>query len=214
MISTAALVIGILSSSFFGSWHCAAMCGPIATLMSTRNSLVAYHLGRMISYTLLGIVAGGLGQVFLNSDFILLRWVSSAVLALILISSGLNLIWPKFFSDKMALTPWSHKVLLLIKKLQAFHIGRSGFVVGLLTALLPCGWLYTYVVAAMATKSPWAGALTLFLFWLGGLPSLSAVPFMVRKTVQAAGLRQQRIAGLVLVVAGIYSIASFMFLHH
>ena len=102
---------------------------------------------------------------------------------------------------------------MLIKRLQAFHIGHSGFVVGLLTALLPCGWLYTYVVAAIATKSPWAGALTLFLFWLGGLPALSAVPFMIRKAVQEAGLRQQRIAGAVLVAAGIYSIASFMYLH-
>lgn len=213
MISTVALVVGILSSSFFGSWHCAAMCGPIATLMSTRNSLVAYHLGRLVSYCLLGLFAGSLGQIFLNSDFIALRWISSVLLALILISSGAALLWPGFFSQRLALAPWSHKILLLIKKLQAFHIGRSGFVVGLLTALLPCGWLYTYVVAAMATRSAWAGTLTLFLFWLGGLPALSAVPFMIRNAVQSAGLRQQRIAGTVLVIAGIYSIASFMFMH-
>ncbi len=213
MIITVTLVLGILSSSFLGSWHCAGMCGPIATLMSTRNSLWIYHLGRLISYVSMGALAGALGQVFLTSSFVSLRWISSGLLALILILSGINLIFPRFISEKMKLTNFSHKILMLIKRLQAFHVGHSGFVVGLLTALLPCGWLYTYVVAAISTKSPWAGALTLFLFWLGGLPALSAVPFMIRKAVQEAGLRQQRIAGAVLVAAGIYSIASFMYLH-
>lgn len=213
MIPTLALVLGILSSSFFGSWHCAAMCGPIATLMSTRNSLLAYHLGRLFSYVFLGILAGLLGQFFLKSDFVSLRWISSLVLAFILVCSGLSLIFPDLFKKISHLTAWSHKVFSLIKKLQAFHIGHSGFVIGLLTALLPCGWLYTYVTAAVASRSPWAGALTLFLFWLGGLPSLSAVPAMIRQTVLSAGLRQQRIAGSVLILAGLYSIVSFMFFH-
>ncbi|WP_415063562.1 sulfite exporter TauE/SafE family protein [Bdellovibrio sp.] len=213
MISTTFLALGILSSSFFGSWHCAGMCGPIATLMSTRKSLWSYNLGRLISYTLLGTIAGGVGQVFLNSDFVALRWISSGLLALILLGTGLSMIFPKLLSEKVNQWSWGHRALGYIKKAQAFHIGRSGFSVGLLTAFLPCGWLYTYVLAAIATKSPWAGALTLFLFWLGGLPTLSAVPFMVRKTVQSAGLRQQKIAGLVLVVSGLYSLASFMFFH-
>lgn len=213
MTSSVILALGILSSSFFGSWHCAGMCGPVATLMSARQSLLSYHLGRLISYVLLGTLAGSLGQFFLNSDFILLRWISAVLLALVLILSGANLVAPASFRQKIAAWKGAHSLLGIIKRLQAFHIGKSGFVVGLLTALLPCGWLYTYVTAAIATQSPWAGALTLALFWLGGLPALSAVPMMVRKGIQHAGLKQQRIAGLVLITAGLYSLASFMFLH-
>nr|BFD60176.1 hypothetical protein CKG001_22830 [Bdellovibrio sp. CKG001]BFD66259.1 hypothetical protein HAGR004_12810 [Bdellovibrio sp. HAGR004] len=213
MTSSLILALGILSSSFFGSWHCAGMCGPVATLMSARHSLWSYHLGRLISYVLLGILAGSLGQFFLNSDFILLRWISAILLALVLILSGLNLVAPASIRQKLSSWKGAHSILGVIKRLQAFHIGKSGFVVGLLTALLPCGWLYTYVTAAIATQSPWAGALTLALFWLGGLPALSAVPMMVRKGIQSAGLKQQRIAGLVLITAGLYSLASFMFLH-
>lgn len=213
MIPSLVLAFGILSSSFFGSWHCAGMCGPVATLMSARNSLWSYHLGRLIAYVSLGIVAGSLGQFFLNSNFILLRWVSAILLAMVLIFSGARLVLPAQWSLQLQSLPWSHKILQLIKKLQAFHIGKSGFVVGLLTALLPCGWLYTYVTAAIATQSPWAGGLTLALFWLGGLPALSAVPMMIRQGIQSAGLRQQRIAGAVLIGAGLYSLASFMLLH-
>lgn len=213
MIPTAALVLGILSASFFGSWHCAAMCGPIATLMSTRHSLISYHFGRLLSYSVLGALAGGLGQIFLNSQVVYLRWISSFLISLVLIFAGLRLVWPNFFSNVMGMAPWTQKIWNLTKKIQAFHVGRSGLVVGLLTALLPCGWLYTYVIAAIASQSAWAGALTLFLFWLGGLPALSAVPMMIRQTVQSAGLRQQKIAGFVLVIAGLYSVVSFMFLH-
>ncbi|MGZ3774362.1 MAG: sulfite exporter TauE/SafE family protein [Bdellovibrio sp.] len=211
--SAALLALGIISSSFFGSWHCAGMCGPIATLMSTRKSLWSYNLGRLVSYTLLGIIAGSLGQIFLTSHFIAVRWISAVILALILLGTGLSMLFPDFFLRKLEIWKWSHSLLQLIKKVHAFHIGQSGFVVGLLTALLPCGWLYTYVLAAIATHSPTAGALTLSLFWLGGLPTLSTVPFMIRKTVQSAGLRQQRIAGIVLIISGLYSLSSFMFLH-
>lgn len=211
MNPTVLLVLGILSSSFFGSWHCAGMCGPIASLMSAKKSLFSYHLGRLISYTILGLASGALGEFFLNNDFVILRWVSGGVLATLLLISGFTLIFPPSPGGK----PKSFRQLLWgsIKKIQAFHIGRSGFMVGLLTVFLPCGWLYTYAMAAIATRSAWAGALTLFLFWLGGLPTLSAVPLMVRKTIQSAGLRQQRIAGLVLVISGLYSLGSFMFLH-
>lgn len=206
MTPTLVLALGILSSSFFGSWHCAGMCGPIASLMSTRKNLGAYHVGRLISYTALGVLAGALGQFFLSSQFITLRWISAVLLAVLLVASGFSFIFPHWGLR----LPQIHS---LIKKIQTFHIGRSGFAVGLLTIFLPCGWLYTYVMAAIASRSPWAGGLTLFLFWLGGLPTLSALPFMVRKTIQSAGLRHQRIAGVILIIAGLYSIISFMCMH-
>lgn len=207
------LALGILSSSFFGSWHCAGMCGPIATLMGTRKSLWSYHLGRMISYVSLGALAGGLGQFFLNSEFIYLRWISAVLMTLVLLFTGLSLIFPQYSPQGSSPFSWRQKIWNMAKRIQSFHVGHSGFVVGLLTIFLPCGWLYTYVMAAIATRSPWAGGLTLFLFWLGGLPALIAVPMMIRSTVQAAGLRHQRIAGVVLLIAGLYSIFSFMFLH-
>lgn len=206
MESTSAifLSLGIIASSFFGSWHCGVMCGPIATYMASKKSLFSYHLGRFCSYTLLGLLAGFIGQFFLNSQFIFLRYVSAAMLAAILILSGFNLIRPH---------PRTSPFTKLLHRLQAFQIGQSGFVVGLLTALLPCGWLYTYVTAAVASQSPVAGAITMTLFWLGGLPALSAVPMMIRQAVKSTDFRQQKIAGFVLIAAGIYSIVSFFYFH-
>lgn len=203
------LALGICTTSFLGSWHCAGMCGPIATLMAQRKSLLAYHSGRMFSYVALGILAGSLGQIFLNSQFVNLRWISAAVFSLLLILMGVQRLNPRWFSS----LKFAHGPLLLLKRVQHFHLRQNGFLVGVLTSLLPCGWLYTYVTAAIATQSAYSGALVMFLFWLGGLPSLSVVPAMIRTGLNTASLRQQRIAGLVLIGAGLYSIVSFVAFH-
>jgi sulfite exporter TauE/SafE len=47
-------------------------------------------------------------------------------------------------------------------------------VVGLLTTLLPCGWLYAYAVTAAGTASPLAGMAVMGAFWLGSVPLLLA----------------------------------------
>ena len=197
------LAFSILLSSFLGSWHCAGMCGPIASLMSTRKNLLSWHLGRFVAYVLLGFAGGALGSFFLNSQFIYLRIISSILFALILLLMGLRQLKPSWFLNISF--PW-------FRRLRKFHLNQSGFIVGLMTALLPCGWLYTYVTAAIATQSPWAGALLMTLFWLGGLPALNILPAMVRKTLQTASLRQRKIAGVILILAGVYSLGSF-YLH-
>ncbi|MBI4955507.1 MAG: sulfite exporter TauE/SafE family protein, partial [Myxococcales bacterium] len=43
---------------------------------------------------------------------------------------------------------------------------------GVLTSLLPCGWLWAFVVSAAGTASPWGGALVMAAFWLGTVPAL------------------------------------------
>jgi hypothetical protein len=90
---------------------------------------------------------------------------------------------------------------------------RSAVMLGLLSVFLPCGWLYTYVLAAIASRSATAGALILFLFWLGGLPALSVLPKYLEKSLAISNLKKQRIAGLLLITAGLYSLVSFYFIH-
>src|SRR5215831_6054442 len=72
-----AFILGLV-----GSLHCAAMCGPLALALprtgSTTSGLltgrVAYNLGRVTTYSILGLIFGLLGRSF----FVLgiQRWVS------------------------------------------------------------------------------------------------------------------------------------------
>lgn len=207
------LALGILSTSFLGSWHCAAMCGPIACLMGERKSLLTYHLGRLTAYVSLGVLAGSVGQLFLDSQYTWLRTVSAILFAVILLSMGLRLINPRW-TDKVLPKVDPHGLMKVFRQLRKFHLNQSGFVVGVLTGLLPCGWLYTYATAAVALQSPVMGGALMFLFWVGGLPSLSVLPSMIQRGLRQIPMRHQRIAGSILIVASVYSVWSFIFFNH
>ena len=65
------LIGAVISASLLGSMHCVGMCGPLAmwasgagesgSKLAFNSSL--YHLGRMLTYALVGLVAGLLGQL-------------------------------------------------------------------------------------------------------------------------------------------------------
>ncbi|MBS1970706.1 MAG: sulfite exporter TauE/SafE family protein [Bdellovibrionales bacterium] len=201
------LPLAILTSSFLGSWHCAGMCGPFAALTGSRGQLWHYHLGRLLVYASLGVLAGFFGDFVMSSEFGWVRMIGAVLLGFTLIALGLQYLfafdWGKR-SHFFAATFFQN----LYRRLRAWKFGRSSFVIGLLAGLLPCMWLYTYVIAASASKSPFAGGLLMVLFWLGGLPALSAVSLMVRPSMLKSNIRKQRIAGGVLVVSGLYALGS------
>ena len=58
---------------------------------------------------------------------------------------------------------------------------RRGAATGLLTTLLPCGWLYAFVITAAGTGNALAGAGLMATFWVGTLPMLTIVGIGVRK---------------------------------
>ncbi len=195
------LATGILGAAFLGSWHCTVMCTPMASLMAHRKSLWSYHLGRGVSYTLLGVLGGWLGHFFLTQEFYVLRLISAFLFAAMLCFFGIRM-WQ---GQRATFLPghWIWKKLIFDRK--------SGWAFGWLSVFLPCGWLYTYVFAAAATKSPEAGGLVMFLFWLAGIPALSALPIFVKKTLQIADERRRKIGGGILIGTSLYSLLAFYF---
>src|SRR5690348_2273821 len=65
------LLLAVLGASLLGSVHCAAMCGGFVCMYaglrgaaSPRREVaphVAYNAGRLVSYLLLGVIAGSVG---------------------------------------------------------------------------------------------------------------------------------------------------------
>src|SRR5690348_509018 len=59
MTYLAIFVLGLISGA-----HCLQMCGPIVLVIGPRrNSQLAYHAGRILTYTLLGALAGSAGHL-------------------------------------------------------------------------------------------------------------------------------------------------------
>lgn len=199
---TLLLSLAILSSSFWGSWHCATMCSPIASLAAVKKSLWLYHLGRLLSYVTIGAVGGYLGSFFLTNELYLVRIFTGVFFAIIVLWLGIQSVRGKnkFLSFNFK---WLHFI---------FKPSTPVFLIGLLSVFLPCGWLYSYVLAGAATRSISSGMIVMSLFWLGGLPALSSVSMFVRKSVNLAPEKKQKISGYILVFAALYALGSFYFL--
>ncbi|XZE45303.1 sulfite exporter TauE/SafE family protein [Pirellulaceae bacterium SH467] len=79
---------------------------------------------------------------------------------------------------------------------------------GLTSTLLPCGWLYVFVLAALAAPSVAMSVATMAAFWLGTLPLLSLSAW----GWQRLGARYQRmsgpVAGLSILLMGGYLVAT------
>jgi sulfite exporter TauE/SafE len=75
--------------------------------------------------------------------------------------------------------------------------------IGLLTALLPCGWLYLFAVVAAGTASPWRGAAVMAAFWLGSVPILVALGIGVQALAGTLGRRLPLVSAVVILLLGV-----------
>lgn len=185
-----------------GGPHCAVMCGAACGAISRSSqsfSLLAYHLGRICGYALLGAIATFAIQA--------IAWLSDS-------SKVLQPLWSFFHAFIFA---WG--LMLLIMGKQPLWIDQTGrriwravnkvtavkhgdFLIGMLWALMPCGLLYAALVIAAFNAEPIGGALSMAAFAIGSSVSLFLAPWAWLKLktnlVEPYGMR---IAGMLLVGA-------------
>jgi sulfite exporter TauE/SafE len=162
---------------FFTSFHCIGMCGGIILSQTAVNPLesetkawgpsLSYNLGRIAMCTVVGGLAGGLGQMISFSG--VLKGLVPLISGIVMLAMGLDLLIGFRFVKKIKM------------KMHGFFPGKlssvSGgpFLVGMLTALLPCGPLQIAQANALGTGSVFYGALSMFVFALGTTPFLFAI---------------------------------------
>ena len=162
-----ALLGAVLTASFVGSPHCVGMCGPVMLLAvpnlyaidgrgpGSALPLTTYHLGRLLGYMALGAIAGVFGSlVNLSGNWLGLQRAASIAAGVGMMTAALVLIvrLVRGASAHGAAPPWLVGFLAPIaKRLSRFPSHLRGLGVGLLTTLLPCGWLYAFVISAAAT---------------------------------------------------------------
>lgn len=188
-------VIGLITSV-----HCIAMCGginlsqtlqknsePSANASSVSHAMfqnaAAYNTGRIISYTIIGGILGGIGTItgmagtLQTSSFFqgLLKLLAGALMVVM----GINMLglFPRLrrFHLRICL-PLFQKGRQkdaskgISKRNNASHRRRTPFIIGLFNGLMPCGPLQSMQIVALASANPFTGALSMFFFALGTLP--------------------------------------------
>jgi len=173
----AALTLGLLGSVA----HCVGMCGGVVMLLARSGvqrpaERLAAHAGRVSTYTLLGALAGWLGQaLFAVAAVRQAQGVVALVLAAFLLYMAmavLGVVPPvERYASRLSRL-WQQQARRTLAAPRR-GVGRA-WLLGMLWGLLPCGFVYTVLVAAAATASPLTGALIALAFGVGTLPVLES----------------------------------------
>lgn len=181
--------VTVFLASLLGSIHCGAMCGGIALYcMKEERGLLKYHLGRLLTYSIMGGCAGALASYVNTYARIHDLFSLAGIIAffLLIIFSFFTLISPD-------------KPLVNIAKINNSSVG-----IGALSVLLPCGWLYSFLLIAFASGSLTSGALLMVAFWAGTVPFLSGLAVYFNKSLGV--LNKPKLQRLIVVVTCALSI--------
>ena len=186
-----ALIFGLL-----GSFHCIGMCGPIAFMLPVDRSnkvkqffqILSYHLGRLFTYGLIGLLFGFLGKGFYFFGF---QQQLSIIVGVLMI---LVILLPKTF-QKYNFSKSINRSVMKVKSTLGKELKKKGndtfFTIGFLNGFLPCGLVYMAVFGALATTNAFSGSLYMFIFGLGTIPLMTVVVYvgnfasgLIRKRIQ------------------------------
>ncbi len=200
----------VLVASVVGSPHCAAMCGLIAAGAGRGTGLQStYHLGRLTGYALIGAVAGAVGQGFNQAGlFVGVAGAATQLAGWLLVLAGVTGILAAF-GVRIGPGATAHRWAIdLAARIGHIPPGRRALALGLITAVLPCGWLLAFVATAAGAGTPALGAVTMAVFWLGTVPLLVAAGGFIRRASGPLRRRLPLISATALIVLGIVTVVA------
>ncbi|AAZ34193.1 sulfite exporter TauE/SafE family protein [Pseudomonas savastanoi pv. phaseolicola] len=206
-----AFILGLL-----GGGHCLGMCGGLMgalTLAIPKEQrsrrfrlLLAYNLGRILSYTVAGLGSGLVGWAVAQSPLATGMRVIAAVLLIVM---GLYLAgwWSGLTHiERLGRGLWRCLQPLASRLLPVSSLPRA-LLLGALWGWLPCGLVYSALLWAASQGNPLHSALLMLAFGLGTWPVLLATGLAAERTTVLLRKRGVRMAGgLLVIVFGLWTL--------
>lgn len=160
------------------------MCGPIAMMLPVDRTneakkvtqIMTYHLGRITSYSILGLFFGLLGRGLFLAGF---QQKMSILVGILMITAVV--VPEKVFAQYNFSKP-VFKIISQVKtklgaqfKKKTYH---SLFTIGLLNGFLPCGLVYIALFGAIAMQQVHLSVFYMALYGLGTIPMMSLVVYV------------------------------------
>ncbi|WP_452598262.1 sulfite exporter TauE/SafE family protein [Pontimicrobium sp. MEBiC01747] len=174
-----AFIFGLL-----GSFHCVGMCGPIAFLLplDRKNNtkrvmqLLSYHLGRLLTYSVLGLIFGIIGKSLNLFGF---QQQLSIIIGILMITV---IVIPTRVFNRYNFSKPLYKLVGKVKKAMGSELKKKSpgtfFTIGYLNGLLPCGLVYMAIFGALGTGNAWEGSLYMIIFGLGTIPLMTTAIYL------------------------------------
>lgn len=217
MITTAA---GVLVASLVGSVHCAGMCGGFVCFYAgsaTGSEAAAlrahamYNTGRLASYLLLGALAGVAGRGISQAGAVVgVRHAAAVVAGALMVGWAISTIAAQrgvSLGPLHAPAAWQRALGRALQAVRGQPLAVRAGLTGLVTTLLPCGWLYVFVATAGGTGSVRSAMTMMALFWLGTVPALVAVGIGAQTVLAPFRRRLPAFSAAVVLVMGLLSMS-------
>ena len=210
---TTALLVAAFLMGFLGSPHCLGMCGGVVAAFSLsmkdvspakrRRLIATYHFGRLVSYSILGLVAGLIGTTVLEP---LMKGNSTPriLLGLVLVFVGVTMLGMPFLNklERVGMRFWQY-LSPVRQKVFPLNTYPRALAAGLLWGYLPCGLVYGALLIAVVAHDPLSGAALMFVFGLGTVPMLVATHETVGWLRDKIGrFRLRQVNGALMVLSG------------
>lgn len=207
-------MLSALALGFLGSFHCIGMCGPIVLALPNHYqhkyvkiySSVLYNLGRVITYGILGLIFGLLGEgIYLGGLQQIVSIITGAIIILIVL-------FPYVLPNKMKQFsvmnyPWFKNTFSKLFKSNSY---TAYILLGLINGLLPCGFVYIALSGALLMGETIQGMLFMMLFGIGTIPAMftlsmagSFVSLNIRNKIKKTIPYLSLIVGLILILRGL-----------
>ena len=199
-----AFILGLL-----GSLHCVGMCGPIAFMLPVDRSnsfkkvsqIAIYHFGRLLSYSLIGLVFGLLGKSFYLFG---IQQQLSIIIGILMI---IIVILPHKVIGKYNLSKPLYRIISKVKsslgKALKKKTADTFLTIGFLNGFLPCGLVYMAVFGSIATGSLLEGSLYMILFGLGTIPLMTTAIYLGKFLNSTIKQRIQKAIPVIVVIIGV-----------
>ncbi|MEZ4937021.1 MAG: sulfite exporter TauE/SafE family protein [Crocinitomicaceae bacterium] len=171
MIYVSALLLGLASS-----FHCVLMCGPIAMALPLGKSsksrkafgIALYSAGRIVTYILLGVIAGILG---IGATLYGIQDAVSLIMGIVIMLFAIFPFILRYFEKNSSRLIWKSKYFSkTLGSLFKSNSLEALFYLGFLNGLIPCGLVYVAIASSLVLGEFYEFALYMFLFGLGTVP--------------------------------------------
>lgn len=158
-----------------GSFHCVGMCGPIVLAVPGRSipGKLLYNIGRTITYAIMGLFIGIIGEGFSLAGY---QQTLSVIVGVVML---MIVLFTKYKHFDLPLSGAISKLWIFSKNRLAplfkSEAAMAPFLIGLINGLLPCGLVYAAIFAAVAMGGMLESSVYMMLFGLGTAPLLIAL---------------------------------------
>lgn len=171
--------------------------------------ILYFIAAKLIAYTILGFLLGGLGSFFTLS--VGTQAVMQFAVAIFMIGTALNLLNVHPFFRHFVIQPPKF-LTRLVRNQSKSKDAFAPALLGAFTVFIPCGTTQAMMALAIASGSPVYGAAILFAFILGTAPLFFLLGYFATKLGDAYHRKFFRVAGVAIILLALYNLTGALVL--